>query len=642
MARPVDILPENLRKSVTEAKLLLVGAGGIGCEVLKNLVLSGFQTVEVIDLDTIDVSNLNRQFLFQRQHVGKPKSKVACEAALGFNPSVSLKAHHDSIMKPEYGVNFFKGFTLVLNALDNRAARSHVNRLCLAAQVPLVESGTAGYLGQVTVIKRGATECYECQPKPAQKTFPGCTIRNTPSEPIHCIVWAKHLFNQLFGEADPDEDVSPDTADPELAGEAAATAALSEPARADGNVERVSTRAWAAQSDYEPRKLFRKLFHDDIQYLLTMDKLWTKRRPPTPLVWDTLPDAVAGSSSGSGGGADSGLADQRLWAPAECAAVLQRSVASLRLQLRQRPDGGHLLWDKDDADAMDFVAACANLRAHCFGIALNTRFTIKSMAGNIIPAIATTNAIIAAMVVFEAYKLLEDRFKECKTVYLNRQPNARRRLLVPCELVKPNPKCYVCAEKPEVSVRLDVTQMTARALEERVLKAALSMVAPDAELLDGRGTILLSSEAGETDATAGRTLAELGVADGARLRCDDFLQNYELIVNVVHCTDLEEGQEFEVVGDPDQLRPSDAAEPAPSASTSASANGGSGGAGLPAEQVDDDDDLVCLSNDEEEEEDGRLADGKRSASSDLATPPAKKRRALEGSPDPAEPDVIEL
>ena len=44
---------------------------------------------------------------------------------------------------------------------------------------------------------QGVTECYECQPKPHQKTFPGCTIRNTPSEPIHCIVWAKHLFNQV-------------------------------------------------------------------------------------------------------------------------------------------------------------------------------------------------------------------------------------------------------------------------------------------------------------------------------------------------------------------------------------------------------------------------------------------------------------
>ena len=78
------------------------------------------------------------------------------------------------------------------------------------------------------------------------------------------------------------------------AGDAAAEAALSEPARDDGNVERVSTRGWAAQNDYEPRKLFRKLFHDDIRYLLTMDKLWQKRRPPTPLDWDTLPDAGGG------------------------------------------------------------------------------------------------------------------------------------------------------------------------------------------------------------------------------------------------------------------------------------------------------------------------------------------------------------
>ncbi|QQP55579.1 Ubiquitinlike modifier activating enzyme 2 (Silurana), partial [Caligus rogercresseyi] len=116
---------------------------------------------------------------------------------------------------PDYGVSFYKNFSLVLNALDNNVARNHVNRMCLASGVPLVESGTAGYLGQVSVIRKGETECFECQPKPRQKTFPGCTIRNTPSEPIHCIVWAKHLFNQLFGEEDADEDVSPDQEDPE-------------------------------------------------------------------------------------------------------------------------------------------------------------------------------------------------------------------------------------------------------------------------------------------------------------------------------------------------------------------------------------------------------------------------------------------
>jgi ubiquitin-like 1-activating enzyme E1 B len=121
-------------------------------------------------------------------------------------------------MSTKYDVTYFKQFALVLNALDNKAARSHVNRLCLAADIPLIESGSAGYLGQVTLIKKGVTECYDCLMKPAPKTFPGCTIRNTPSEPIHCIVWAKHLFNQLFGTEDPDEAVSPDGEDPENMG----------------------------------------------------------------------------------------------------------------------------------------------------------------------------------------------------------------------------------------------------------------------------------------------------------------------------------------------------------------------------------------------------------------------------------------
>lgn len=85
-------------------------------------------------------------------------------------------------------------FTLVLNALDNLQARNHVNRVCLAAKVPLIESGTAGYNGQVELIVKGVTKCYECDAKPHRKSFPGCTIRNTPSELIHCIVWAKHAF----------------------------------------------------------------------------------------------------------------------------------------------------------------------------------------------------------------------------------------------------------------------------------------------------------------------------------------------------------------------------------------------------------------------------------------------------------------
>lgn len=80
---------------------------------------------------------------------------------------------------------------MVFNALDNLDARRHVNKMCLAADVPLIESGTTGFNGQVQVIKKGVTACYDCSPKDVPKSFPVCTIRSTPSQPIHCIVWGK-------------------------------------------------------------------------------------------------------------------------------------------------------------------------------------------------------------------------------------------------------------------------------------------------------------------------------------------------------------------------------------------------------------------------------------------------------------------
>lgn len=584
------IFQEDLRNSIKSCKLLVVGAGGIGCELLKNLVLTGFEDIEVIDLDTIDVSNLNRQFLFQKQHVGRSKSEVARESALRFNPKAKITAYHDSITKPTYGVPFYQKFTLVMNALDNRAARNHVNRMCLAAGIPLVESGTAGYLGQVTVIQKGLTECYECQPKPSQKTFPGCTIRNTPSEPIHCIVWAKHLFNQLFGEADPDEDVSPDSADPEQIGDAGQIA-LDAEANDKGNVDRISTRGWAVSHRYDAEKLFMKLFNDDIHYLLSMDKLWEKRRRPVPLEWDKLPDTdIIDDGEGL-------IQDQRPWTITQCRDIFSGAVGNLHTRLEDQPEGDELVWDKDDKDCMDFVTACANIRAHIFGIPQKTRFDVKSMAGNIIPAIATTNAIIAGLIVLEAVKILQGCISDCKTVYLNRKPNPKKRLLVPCVLDKPNPKCYVCSEKPEVCVRLNVEKTTVKTLEERILKAALNMVAPDVEISDGKGTILISSEEGETEANNNKMLKDFNILDGTRLNCDDFLQNYTVTVSVLHSEKLEDGAEFEVIGNPDELRK--AQEKAlMDAEFGEAASNSSGAAAAASVSPDDENDLICLDDEQ--------------------------------------------
>ncbi len=75
--------------------------------------------------------------------------QVAREAVLKFRPGVDIVAHHGNVKNAEFDIDFFKQFSVVLNGLDNLEARRHVNRLCLAAGVPLVESGTTGYLGQV-------------------------------------------------------------------------------------------------------------------------------------------------------------------------------------------------------------------------------------------------------------------------------------------------------------------------------------------------------------------------------------------------------------------------------------------------------------------------------------------------------------
>ncbi|CAM9706233.1 unnamed protein product [Choristocarpus tenellus] len=197
-----NTMGEDLFGKVQKAKVLVVGAGGIGCELLKNLVLSGFQDIEVVDLDTIDQSNLNRQFLFRPHHVNQSKALMAREAVLKFNPMANVVAHHGNVKESRFGLLFIKKFDMVLNALDNVAARRHVNRLCLAESKPLIESGTTGYLGQVHVISKGETECYDCKEKHTPKQHPICTIRSTPSKPVHCIVWAKELFCLMFGKAE--------------------------------------------------------------------------------------------------------------------------------------------------------------------------------------------------------------------------------------------------------------------------------------------------------------------------------------------------------------------------------------------------------------------------------------------------------
>lgn len=382
-------LPESKALDLSDAKVLVVGAGGIGCELLKNLVLSGCKHIEVVDLDTIELSNLNRQFLFRRHHLGQSKAQVAAEAVQAMcKHELHIVPHFANIKDTsKFPLAFFESFHIVLNALDNLDARRYVNNMCLTVNVPLVESGTAGYFGQTSVIIPRQTECFDCQPKEAPKTYAICTIRNTPTLPIHCIVWAKeYLLPNLFGEQATEEPIPEDT-DPKL-------------------VEMMQKEAKAFQALrtlIDPQQyaeaVFNKIFHHDILALLQMEDLWKTRAPPTPLSFITMDVEWREPVS-----------DQEVWPVEDWHQLFIQAC----MRLKQR--SSVVEWDKDDADVLDLVAAVANLRAKMFGVAMTSRFQIKSMAGNIIPAIATTNAIAAGMIVIQARNLLLQRTDHCCTV----------------------------------------------------------------------------------------------------------------------------------------------------------------------------------------------------------------------------------
>ena len=175
--------------------------------------------------------------------------------------------------------------------------------MCLAAEVPLIESGTTGFNGQVQVIKKGQTECYDCNSKEVPKSYPVCTIRSTPSQPIHCIVWAKsYLLSELFGTSEddtPELDVSEDSENKQeienLRREAQALKVIRE----------------AIGSDTFPQRVFDKVFTEDIARLRGMEDIWKSRKPPEPLSFGKMQEQAKGIES------TISAHDQRLWTSAE-------------------------------------------------------------------------------------------------------------------------------------------------------------------------------------------------------------------------------------------------------------------------------------------------------------------------------------
>jgi molybdopterin/thiamine biosynthesis adenylyltransferase len=146
---------------VRNATVLVVGAGALGNEVIKNLALMGIGNILIADFDTIEDSNLSRSVLFRESDNGRRKVDAAAEAVKELNPDVKVKAWHGDI-NFELGMGVFRHVDAIVGCLDNREARLSINRASWAVDRPWVDGAIQELMGIVRVFWPGDGACYEC------------------------------------------------------------------------------------------------------------------------------------------------------------------------------------------------------------------------------------------------------------------------------------------------------------------------------------------------------------------------------------------------------------------------------------------------------------------------------------------------
>lgn len=146
---------------VRNATVLVIGAGALGNEVIKNLTLMGIGNILIADFDTIEDSNLSRSVLFRADDRGRRKVDAAADGVKALNPDVKVKAWHGDI-NFEMGLGVFRHVDAIVGCLDNREARLSINRFSWAVSRPWVDGAIQELMGIVRVFRPGEGACYEC------------------------------------------------------------------------------------------------------------------------------------------------------------------------------------------------------------------------------------------------------------------------------------------------------------------------------------------------------------------------------------------------------------------------------------------------------------------------------------------------
>ncbi len=186
------------QKLVKNSRVLIAGVGGLGCEIAKNLTMLGVGCLDLVDLDIIEHSNLNRQILFTGAKFGEPKVVVAARKLREINPNIIVKGYHTSLERLNPAI--YQAADVVIGGLDSMNARLNLNAQCIRFKKPLVDGGVSGYHGHIYTIFPYQNACYECNPMPVGETdeMAACTVVGVPRKRIHCVFKGDMAFKEKF------------------------------------------------------------------------------------------------------------------------------------------------------------------------------------------------------------------------------------------------------------------------------------------------------------------------------------------------------------------------------------------------------------------------------------------------------------
>jgi len=461
------------------SKLFLVGAGGLGCELLKSLLLMGTccepgGQLTLTDFAKVQISNLSRQFLFRLEDIGKSKTATAAKVARAMNSSLNVTALNNRVCietEEIFDDPFWESLDCVVTGLDNIQTRMYVDSKCVWFAKPLLESGTMGTKANVQVILPHLTQSYGDSQDPPDLSVAICIIKYFPHHIEHTIEWAKELFEQLFVEGPREINAflaNPETYLTKIPTEGTGTSQL---ARLNSIKQVLEQRSGPFDSAVTFAVMeFIDKFRDGISQLIhtfpldhvTSDGIpfWSgPKRAPAPVTFDVndplhLEFVVAAANLYA---ANSGIPQCRdrekikqLAAAvkypdfrpkevrfkvddsdstregcydddARVSALIQEMKAEVT-KLKESKPLVPAQFEKDDDSNLhvSLVHAAANIRARNYRIPETDFHKVKLFAGRIIPTAITTTSMVTGLVSAELLKLVQKRSKqEFKNSFIN-------------------------------------------------------------------------------------------------------------------------------------------------------------------------------------------------------------------------------